>query len=777
MTSSSHWSQNVTELPLPFKQPRPWELSLDPFGKGIDNAHIDVYLSPRLTSQLRTDVRRLLLEELNSVPRQNLEQPRIATDLESFRKRYVGLFEATIQRSENIPLVKVFPLLQLSLLKTLLEGVAGEIRRLRTELKSAAHREESRSTTRRLDLNDQLVSLTRQEGAIFRRVLDLLFRQVRQVEGSQLRTLRASVTGREWPIPEQAFFNPVLLASPLSLGPELASSYPIAWLSDSPDNAWLLQTNQCICKVLQHHLPPWTRERIEDANAVVAGKEERRDQGQLRGFLETEMLLRRFLSPKEYELGRVSWLDEPENLRLFLSFDKGGARSNGAVPDRGDPWSHPHWVELRRAVRAELFHCLDMYGLSRRITLVYLLPAIQSRLGRPLPLSLLEDYVDGRLPRRRVAQRLEALGPGLDPNTVQRVLDLAAFEVNRLSPTAFEARLERYLVDFLTLRRDLKLAFWTYRAMDEIRLIEDPEEVRLSRSNASLHEFFCPDELGPTVRRIRSHVVIKADLRGSTPITERLRAQGLNPASHFSRNFFEPVNKLLTDYGAEKVFVEGDAVILAIFEHEGDGTGLSVARGCGLAHEILRVVSLQNLQNRKHGLPELELGLGIAFSPKEPNFLFDDGRRIMISGAISRADRLSACSSALRRHRVAPANKAFRVVVLREKSAENLIQQEEDLLSYNVNGVRIEETAFLKLQNEVSFQQVRPKDAEDSDELFLCGSYPDLAGRTHWLVIRYAPVREWDGESLGAVDQNRRHFFEVIVDEPLRNRIRKLLQA
>ena len=154
----------------------------------------------------------------------------------------------------------------------------------------------------------------------------------------------------------------------------------------------------------------------------------------------------------------ISWLDEPENLRLFLSFDKGGARSNGAVPDRGDPWSHPHWVELRRAVRAELFHCLDMYGLSRRITLVYLLPAIQSRLGRPLPLSLLEDYVDGRLPRRRVAQRLEALGPGLDPNTVQRVLDLAAFEVNRLSPTAFEARLERYLVDFLTLRRDLKLA-------------------------------------------------------------------------------------------------------------------------------------------------------------------------------------------------------------------------------------------------------------------------------------------------------------------------------
>ena len=35
-------------------------------------------------------------------------------------------------------------------------------------------------------------------------------------------------------------------------------------------------------------------------------------------------------------------------------------------------------------------------------------------------------------------------------------------------------------------------------------------------------------------------------------------------------NFFDPVNKLLPKYSAGKVFIEGDAIILALFEREGD---------------------------------------------------------------------------------------------------------------------------------------------------------------------------------------------------------------
>ena len=64
-----------------------------------------------------------------------------------------------------------------------------------------------------------------------------------------------------------------------------------------------------------------------------------------------------------------------------------------------------------------------------------------------------------------------------------------------------------------------------------------------------------------------------------------LRKRGLNPASHFSLHFFDPLNSLLETYGAGKVFLEGDAVILSILEHQETlEHQFSVARACGLAN-------------------------------------------------------------------------------------------------------------------------------------------------------------------------------------------------
>jgi hypothetical protein len=49
---------------------------------------------------------------------------------------------------------------------------------------------------------------------------------------------------------------------------------------------------------------------------------------------------------------------------------------------------------------------------------------------------------------------------------VLRVLDRASSEIKRLPPEVVSGYLDRYLVDFLTLRRDLKLAYKAYQAMD-----------------------------------------------------------------------------------------------------------------------------------------------------------------------------------------------------------------------------------------------------------------------------------------------------------------------
>ena len=71
----------------------------------------------------------------------------------------------------------------------------------------------------------------------------------------------------------------------------------------------------------------------------------------------------------------------------------------------------------------------------------------------------------------------------------------------------------------------------------------------------------------------------------------------MNPASHFSMNLHEPVKRMLERYGAAKVFIEGDAIILAIYETESTrATQRAVARACVLAREILAVTQAYNVR-------------------------------------------------------------------------------------------------------------------------------------------------------------------------------------
>src|SRR5207248_7551647 len=147
-------------------------------------------------------------------------------------------------------------------------------------------------------------------------------------------------------------------------------------------------------------------------------------------------------------------------------------------------------------------------------------------------------------------------------------------------------------------------------ALDSVNLIGNEKLRELSAVNDTLYEFLLPQEQKPSEQKTLDHVVIKADIRDSTRLTRLLMERGLNPAAYFSLNFYDPVNKLLAKYGATKVFLEGDAIILALLEREGEGA-FSVSRACVLAREMVQIVRAYNEESQKAGLPTLELGVGI----------------------------------------------------------------------------------------------------------------------------------------------------------------------
>ncbi len=258
----------------------------------------------------------------------------------------------------------------------------------------------------------------------------------------------------------------------------------------------------------------------------------------------------------------------------------------------------------------------------------------------------------------------------------------------------------RFLFDLMRYHRDLRRLEALDAAVGQVNVIQNDRLRELSAMNGLLHEFILPDERTRKTENVLSHVILKADVRDSTLITRRLMEMGLNAASYFSLNFYEPVNRLLATYGATKVFLEGDAIILALLDREGE-RGFTVARACVLAREIIEIVRGYNQRLESAGLPTLEVGVGVCHQDAPPLYLMDGDRSIMISDAINESDRLSSCSKVAQRL-VTGRDIPFNVYAFQTVQDPSAGEAQEFSILYNRNGVRLSEGAFQKLRTELS---------------------------------------------------------------------------
>jgi hypothetical protein len=253
----------------------------------------------------------------------------------------------------------------------------------------------------------------------------------------------------------------------------------------------------------------------------------------------------------------------------------------------------------------------------------------------------------------------------------------------------------------------------------------------------------------------------------------------LNPASHFSLNLHEPVKKILDRYGAKKVFIEGDAIVLAIFETESNQAyQRAVAKACVLGRQILSVCSGYNDRAAASQLPRLEIGLGMAFQGSAPTYWVDGDSRIMISKALNLSDRLSGCAK-LARRMLATQKTHFSLyqflTVMEGASAEEI---EEFLIRYNLNGIELNEEGFAKLADEISLEIIETKLdmpwGKDTVTLYY-GEVP--VGETFELiVIRKAFAREILPD--GKIGKPSSHaYYEVCTAPALHELVAALTRA
>jgi class 3 adenylate cyclase len=444
-----------------------------------------------------------------------------------------------------------------------------------------------------------------------------------------------------------------------------------------------------------------------------------------------------------------SWMNVPDNARELVGSGTPEDSAEGvAQQERLAAWVR--WLE-------------DEQVMENVIASYHVVPLLSEYAPRINPQQLKNALID-RTECDRVERMIQEHGR-LSPNSlyagVAKVASCRGAERAKVAA--------RFLGDFFHYHRDLRRLEVLNAALDSVNLVGNERLQELSRVNGTLYEFLLPEEQGKTdVERVLRHVVLKADVRDSTRLTRTMMEKGLNPASYFSLNFYDPVNKLLEKYGAQKVFLEGDAIILAILEREGE-PGLAVSRMCVLAREIIEIVRGYNELMQRSGMPQLELGVGITLQEAAPLYLMDGEHQIMISEALNESDRLSSCNKRARKV-MEPQAGPFHVYAFQSAELDEDGNPEDVILNFNLGGIRMNEAAFAKLQKEITLEPLKvrlPASFASSDKgeyRLFSATVPVDRDIFRIIVVRESRIPRIHSADFSVKGWTERSYYEICTD-------------
>lgn len=731
------------------------QISSDSLSRGIDNYHIDVRLSRRFTSDTRK-LAQLLVSQL-AVPRP--KQWDNSKLYDKFREKYLDLMTVLVHRVQTDLTNQEIYLLQFAPIKYLLMTVRArldnEIRQVSARL--AEHR--NKGSSEALATQQRLFWLRKNYDAILYSVNRTLFGQLAKVEERQLKAIREQYQDQHSSLVTEALLNPLLYVSELSALPLLINEFSM--FSSSTDDQGFISINDKLEQLFNKRL------KGLQISAVKSDRNKETSASEIHDELGGLLLTQPFLGPAHDSKSEISenfcWFDEPATVaRLFDS--RVSQQWYGEV--RKDLNFRERWT-VKREIRTQ-GKLLTAFArllkkekrLSQMLASHYMRRNLSSAITEHLDLKALCQYLSGQI---NLDKLTEGLNQGNSLNVEQvRTLENLRSDIEEKVARANSEDILGLLQDVSSYRRKLKFFRFAHRAFNRISILTTEDDIRLSRSAGTLYQLPTSNEIEQDDARICHHTILKADVRGSTTVTDELQAKGLNPASYFSMRFFNPINKILETYGANKVFIEGDAIILSFLEHENaPQQWYSVARACGYARDMIKITSSNNRYSTQMGLPLLELGVGICYSDEAPRFLYDGDHPIMISGAIGLADRMSGCSWNLR---AALKKGLFNVDVLRIAEGDSQKGEKgQHYLRYNVNGINLDDAAFAKLQKEINLKSLRMKLNNDS-YLFHVGQYPDAKGRKKDLVIREGKIGLWKDDNIHEDPHSSESYYEVVVN-------------
>ncbi len=738
----SRWSPNIEEFIYPLKEFRFNRVDFQNIIKGIDNVHIDIELSEKLTKTIFNFILHATRRDISIHLWREEKHSHLDWDQEQFSNTYQDFIETMIHRVHSDGEKYKLELIYLAIYRLIFISFDMAISHIRSNLKDDIPLHGGKA----LAQHQRSVLLAKGENAVRYRVISMVLKQIAHHETGSLQKIRQSLLHEPWIFNPEILFNPLLSIGNIQNNSMIYHHYALAF--SYPKHFKTIGT------IFYNLFRGWLPHRSVPVSSIKKSQQKSRlDQGTIDAYLQTEVYLDYLIQEKEYRSTKTSWIDYPENVEMILGGTDHEQINTG-------PWEEPEWPNFQKRLLADLNTALSRHHLLQPAWASYKAIEIYKNIHQNIPFSLVYEYLSGFLDKKTFSRNISNIQEIHQAEISIQQIDNTLKEFKALSKTQIRILSVSFLSNFLSFRRDLKLAWQFYQQIDQIKILTEEKEIELSLANHHLYQFKFNEEI--TENSIKSHCVLKADLRGSTGITKLMREKNLNPASYFSKNFFNPINKLIPIYGAEKVFIEGDAIILANYNHKEIGSGLAIARSCGLAIEIIKIVRRKASENKRHELPDLELGIGVVFEDEEPTFLDDDGHKIMISPAINWADRLSGCHSDLKNKKLGISENGQGVYIA---------YHEEQFKRYNVNGIILDNNAFKRLHKEIQlrgFSLLGQKSTKKSSYFYI-GQYPDTQNKLRWLFIRRGIIEGNIPDNLEKV------YYEVITDPDVISKVKNAL--
>ena len=798
-------------------QPYATEIRLPTITVGVDNIHFDVFLSPKFIEFGR----KYLLDLIRQTANISLDygssarKPSGAPQNSLFKKLLGDLLQASLTRAKSAQNIEIDLLNQLAILDFLRTEITQQFSSLLVECKEwiRSRGELFEHSERAHLMRSKISDLQANRKSVYRQVGEVVHRVWKDIEENSMAKSRRALFGDDFAGTYDLLKNPFLLVEGgnddllyleqyILLGnfihdPDRFEVFETLLIDFVRDFVLVDENAEELGKARKAHDRLLEQARNLRSEIVRLEQEQEEIAGNSKDELFPRLWKRRGAgsqgSPESAELGqrqqalensleelgpqieaarqRMEFLQSEYQNRLgdYVSEPANARRLFDASATGEEELASP---QIRERLLQEWLNRLEERDLLIHVLAGYELRNIYREYCPPIHLQQLKKALVVREEAKRVEQILEQFPAR--KFSLKR-LEEACKAIRRQSGEQTLEVALRFAEDLMRMRRDRRNCQQVATWMERIHLVRSEHTRRMSRENNSLYEVLLPDEEKPKEDPIVSHAVIKADVRGSTGITKDLLARGLNPASHFSMALHEPVKRLLDRYGAAKVFIEGDAIILAIYETESTRvTHRAVAKACVLAREILAVVQVYNEKTASNGLPPLELGVGVAFQNSAPAVWMDGDFKIMISRALNLSDRLSSCAKMARRL-FAQNTSPFNVFLLQSLMDDAVQDEGEELMiRFNLNGIELNDEGFQKLETEISLAPMTgnfpmPWGKERTQLYF--GEVP-IGSSFDPLVIRKGNVRQLlPGGKIG--DAGNRNYYEVCTHPKLLELARK----